>query len=145
MQEQKHFNVTVYVMNENKEFLFIKHKKLNKWLAPGGHIDQNENPEDAAIREVKEETGLDITLIGDRLPTENDLIRPCGIQHNIITQNEHEHFDLIYLAKTDNSEVVLNDHETNGINWFSLDEINKDSFDSFEKNKLWCNFFYKNS
>jgi len=52
-------------MIKKKIFLFLLHKKLNKWVAPGGHIDDNENPETAAFREVKEETGVDFTDSGN--------------------------------------------------------------------------------
>jgi len=39
------------------------HPKLKKWLPPGGHVEENESPPEAATREVKEETGLEITFI----------------------------------------------------------------------------------
>lgn len=140
----KHFCVTVYIFNPiSKKFLFIKHKKLLKWLLPGGHIDPNENPEDAAIREVKEETGLDVKLVGERFPTEKDLIKPYALQKNTIKENEHEHYDLIYLAYSNNEDVILNDVETDGIGWFSIEEIRSEDFDTFEDKKILCEYFYK--
>ena len=39
---ERHFNVTVYIMNKEGKFLFIRHKKLQKWLPPGGHIEEND-------------------------------------------------------------------------------------------------------
>ena len=139
----RHFNVTTYVYDPaGKKFLFVLHKKLNKWVAPGGHVEENENPETAALREVKEETGLDVKLIGDRLPEESDLIRPYGIQLNIITPGEHEHFDLIFLAfPKDSVSLVQNLEESNDIKWFSIEEIVDSHFNSFEKNKKWCKYF----
>jgi 8-oxo-dGTP pyrophosphatase MutT (NUDIX family) len=139
----RHFNVTTYIYNpKNNKFLFILHKKLNKWVAPGGHIDSNENPEIAALREVREETGLNVKLIGDRYPEETDLIRPFGLQLNVISVDEHEHFDLIYLAvPTSNIDIKLNKEESNDIGWFTLNEIIDPLFNSFEKNKKWCSYF----
>lgn len=144
-QMNRHFCSTVYVYNKKTSmFLFINHKKVNKWLAPGGHIEENEDPETAAVREVKEETGLDVRLIGKRFPEEGDLIRPYGIQLNIVKDGEHEHFDLIYLAFPISSiEPKLNERETDGINWFTLEEILSNSFNTFDKNRVWCKFFSK--
>lgn len=139
---ERHFNVTVYVVNDEGKFLFIRHKKLQKWLPPGGHIDENEIPDIAALREVKEETGLNVELQGERFPRKSDCVRPYGIQRNIIKEGQHEHMDLIYLAKPINEEkLVLNEEETEGINWYSIDEILKPEFDSFEETKKWCKRF----
>jgi 8-oxo-dGTP pyrophosphatase MutT (NUDIX family) len=55
--------VTIYVFNKDiTKALFIDHRKLRKWLPPGGKVDPNETPEDAALRECLEETGLQVTL-----------------------------------------------------------------------------------
>jgi 8-oxo-dGTP pyrophosphatase MutT (NUDIX family) len=139
---ERHFNVTVYVLNqENKKFLFIKHKKIGKWLAPGGHIEPNENPDCAALRETKEETGLDVTLVGERLPKETDMVRPFGIQLNVITP-EHEHMDLIYLGFPKSGQIeTINKEESDGIEWFSLEQINDPSFNTFEDTRQWCEYF----
>ena len=139
---ERHFNVTVYVMNEEGKFLFIRHKKLQKLLPPGGHVEENEKPDVAALREVKEETGLDVELEGERFPRESDCVRPYGIQLNVIKEGEHEHMDLIYKTKpVSRAKVILNTEETEGINWYSIDEILDPEFDSFEETKKWCQKF----
>ena len=58
----KSITATVYIVNDNR-ILLHKHKKYNTWFPVGGHLRSNELPHEAAIREVKEETGLDITLL----------------------------------------------------------------------------------
>ena len=79
----RHFCASVFVINpENKKLLLVKHKKFNKWVQPGGHIEDEETPEEAALREVYEETGLHVRLLGERFPREEDFIRPLGIQKN---------------------------------------------------------------
>ena len=60
----REFTATVYILNENQVLLHF-HKKLKKWLPPGGHLEKDETPPECAIREAKEETGLDIALIRD--------------------------------------------------------------------------------
>lgn len=49
-------------MKEGKVFL-AHHKKFDKWTPPGGHIEENETPDQALVREWKEELGLDIEII----------------------------------------------------------------------------------
>ena len=78
-----------------------KHKKIGRWFPCGGHLEPNELPDEAAAREVLEESGVQILLIGERaLPVREprQLIRPRGIQLETISPG-HEHIDLIYFAK----------------------------------------------
>jgi len=99
-QLTRDFTVAVFVLWQNKTLLH-KHKKLNMWLPCGGHIEANELPDEAALREVKEESGVDITLVGEKtleIKDPQQLVRPRGIQLESIGEN-HEHIDLIYFAK----------------------------------------------
>ena len=141
---ERHFTNSVYVYDPKTEkFLFVKHKKLGKWLQPGGHWEANELPDEAATREVFEETGLAVKLIGDRLPRESDQMRPYGIQLNVIKEGEHEHLDLIYLATpVGNNELIQNTTECDGICWFSVDQIESKEFDTFDAQKQWVRTFY---
>ena len=142
----KHFCVTVYIFDkETEKFVFLKHKKLQKWLPAGGHIEENENPIDAARREVFEETGIkNINFISADIKTgdiSNLLINPFGIQLNKIKEN-HEHFDLIYLATIDKKEeLVLNLDESDGIQEYNLEEILNPDFDTFDNPREWCKYF----
>lgn len=108
------FTVAVFVVH-NQHVLLHPHAKIGIWLPPGGHIDAPELPDEAAIREVMEEAGIDIILVGERgvglnspnLPLQ--LVRPEGIQLENISPN-HQHIDLIYFARlTDHSQSDLPD------------------------------------
>lgn len=136
---EKHFCVSVYVINPaNRNFLLMHHKKLGKWVQPGGHIELNEDPEEAAIRETLEETGIQIKLIGERIPRNQDFIRPLAIQKNIIKPN-HIHIDIVYMAvPTESDMITVNESESNGANWFSIDSIMQEDFETFEDVKIWC-------
>ncbi|MCA9834491.1 MAG: NUDIX domain-containing protein [Thermomicrobiales bacterium] len=97
------FTVAVFVVHQG-QVLLHPHKKLNMWLPPGGHIDAPELPDEAAIREVQEEAGITVELLGDRGIQTDDpemplqLVRPEGIQLENIS-DDHQHIDLIYFAR----------------------------------------------
>lgn len=97
------FTVAVFVVHRS-HVLLHKHAKLGFWLPPGGHIDHPELPDEAATREVMEEAGIQVELVGERgvdinspdLPLQ--LVRPEGIQLETIGP-DHQHIDLIYFAR----------------------------------------------
>lgn len=120
----RHFCASAFVINpNNKKVLLVKHAKFNKWIQPGGHIEDNEIPEEAAVREVYEETGQKITLLGEHFPREDDLIRPLGIQCNRKT-NGDRHIDIIYVGVPNNVDTPLKtSSESTDIGWFSRQEL----------------------
>ena len=60
---QNRFTATGFVFNDAGEILMIKHRKLGVWMPPGGHVDKNELPCEAALREIYEETGIKAKVI----------------------------------------------------------------------------------
>lgn len=140
---ERHFCVTTYVVNPSGDkFLMIEHKKLGKWLPPGGHVDANETPEQAALRECKEETGLDVEFVSARTQVDGGLVKPEGIQLNVIKPSEHEHMDLVYLATTsDDIPLSLNVRETSNIRWIGVEEILRPDFNTFPSIRTWIEIF----
>lgn len=130
----RQMTATIYILEKGR-VLLIYHKKLKKWLPPGGHLEPNELPSEGAIREAKEETGLEVEII----PQENIWIekrwngrsfeRPylCLLeyipQHHL--QPAHEHVDLIYIGKPVGGKLKQNHEETEGLRWFSLTDLEK--------------------
>src|ERR1700741_4569761 len=103
------FTVAIFVVQDHK-VLLIHHRKLNQWLPLGGHIELDEDPEQAALREAKEESGLDVELLGDRPPTTEPgtraLLAPRFLDIHRITET-HEHIGMIYFARPRDASVVL--------------------------------------
>ena len=113
----KHYCASAFVINpENKTLLLVKHSDYDKWVQPGGHIEDEENPEEAAIREVYEETGIKITLKGEHFPREDDLIRPLGIQCNR-KKDGTRFIDIIYWGVPNNESIE--------IGWFTRAELDR--------------------
>ena len=125
---KRHFCASAFVIDPyTKKILLIKHKKNRRWTQPGGHIEGDETPEEAALREVYEETGLRVRLLGERFPREDDFIRPLGIQKNRKVKADgemHMHVDIIYAAvPNDDKDIVLNEEESDDIKWFTRNEL----------------------
>ena len=132
---KREFCASVFVINpENKKILLVKHKHFNKWVQPGGHIVHNEVPEETAMREAYEETGVKVQLLGERFPRENDYIRPLGIQKNRGSKGDI-HVDVTYAAiPVGNTEPNYDDEETTNVKWFTREEI--ETLNMFEDIKI---------
>lgn len=125
MEMTRHFTATTFVVYQNRTVLHF-HKSLKMWLPPGGHIDRDERPDHAAIREVKEETGLDVELVHDPtlIASENaiELPRP----RHILLENinpYHQHIDFIYFARAFSAEIIPDEGESTEVRWFSAAEL----------------------
>lgn len=139
---ERHFTATAYVFHGKKVLLHF-HPKIKKWLPPGGHIEPNETPPEAAKREAKEETGLEIVLIEQenikiQAPHAISFERPffCLLE-SIPAHKEtpaHEHMDMIYLAQP-SADADLSIPEKNGFRWFSYEELKEIEEDLFPDTK----------
>jgi 8-oxo-dGTP pyrophosphatase MutT (NUDIX family) len=119
------------------------HRKLGRWLPPGGHIEDNELPDDAAVREVLEETGVRIVLVGGRgldVQSPRQLVLPAGMQLEPIYPG-HEHVDLVYFAvpEPDDATAAHIDPvlaERDRVSWLNLDALA--ALDDSEEIQSWA-------
>jgi 8-oxo-dGTP pyrophosphatase MutT (NUDIX family) len=119
----RQFTVAVFVVWEGKVLLHL-HRKLGMWLPPGGHIERDELPDEAAVREVLEETGVEVELAGEKRGDIEDpvqLHRPAGVQLENIGPG-HQHIDLIYFAKPRGSVEIHADYSEDKVGWYGPED-----------------------
>lgn len=127
------FCVEVFITcskNGIAKILLRKHDKYGIWLGVGGHIEKDENPTQAIHREVKEEVGLDITIVDtnpDRWHGSNGekygVIPPFDITaHPLPDLPGHRHLAMIYFA-TSNTMDVVPEKETDEWRWLTKEEL----------------------
>ncbi|MBI3869197.1 MAG: NUDIX domain-containing protein [Verrucomicrobia bacterium] len=115
------FTVAIFLIDQGR-VLLVLHKRLKKWLPLGGHIELDEDPETAALREAKEESGYDIELSGERPPTTEPgtraLIAPRFLDIHRIHET-HEHIGMIYWARPTAGALRRAESEHDDIRWCS--------------------------
>lgn len=128
LHEKIDFTASAYVVYKNT-VLLRKHDKFKVWLDVGGHIELDEDPNQAVIREVKEEVGLDVTLVGSTrtfadAKGEIELIPPRFLNRHPAGVN-HEHIDLVYFATSTTDKIIpAEGHEkSSDIKWFTKEEL----------------------
>lgn len=114
------------VSDDGRQVLLLRHKKLQRWLQPGGHADPHERRgETVALREALEETGLAGLALHPSAP------RPLDVDvHEIPArpgEPAHEHLDLRYLVTAPREAgTERNVEETDDLRWFAWDELPAD-------------------
>lgn len=139
---ERQYCASAYTIDfENKEILLMYNRKLNKWLQPGGHIEGKETPEETAMRETFEETGIKIKIIG---PTfDNKKFQPVATERYV--NKVGDMIDIQFIATPETKELMNN--EDNKTMWFSIENLEKEPNISDEiKNKVKILFEkYKNN
>lgn len=105
-----------FIVN-NGAVLLRLHDKYDIWTGPGGHIDPGEDANEAALREVWEEVGLKVELVGpsDWVKTDTetnvDLVPPLFCNRHKINEH-HEHTAFIFAARSDTRDIhPQSDHD----------------------------------
>lgn len=137
------FTAEAFIVHKNR-VLLRKHDKYKIWLSVGGHIELDEEPNEAVIREVKEEVGLDVELFCKEnypLIEKNQyksLIPPEFLNIHKINDT-HKHIAMIYFAKSNTEELVLSqDEKSEGCKWFTKEELEDPKYQISEQIKMYA-------
>ncbi|GAB2538636.1 NUDIX hydrolase [Spirosoma aerophilum] len=102
---------------DRQQVLLIHHRKLDRWLQPGGHADGDPDVSAVALREAQEETGLtSLTLVSNAIFDVDT--------HEIPERKEvptHLHYDIRFLLEADPKEAFGYSDEIENIQWFTVE------------------------
>lgn len=113
-----HFTASCYVIDFGGRLLLHHHRRLNRWLQMGGHVEPGEPAELAALREGTEESGLRDLALATAGIFDLDI-------HGIPAakgEPDHDHFDVRYVARTSSPDAITIDRaESNELAWVTLE------------------------
>jgi 8-oxo-dGTP diphosphatase len=125
----RHFTASAVVLNDNDEVLLVHHNKIGLWLYPGGHVDPNEDPAAAAVREVVEETGVQAVVIGQAAFTHPAVAShpaPWAIIEMDVTDSrdgQHRHIDFVYVCWAPTRDAIAQLEEVSSATWVPIDDL----------------------
>ena len=150
----KHLTSSIFIFHQSNDvwrLLFVHHKKFDRWMIPGGHVEKHENPLETVLREAYEETSLRpklISFIHRKFPATDSkwLLLPEYLFEQRIPahkdQDEHFHLDCAYVSVVENDTTQHRTDESNDIRWFTADEVAKDT-SMFLSTQLMAAEFFK--
>ena len=122
----REWTVATFVVHDGRVLLLF-HAKIGLWLPPGGHVEHGELPDEAAVREVLEETGVRCRLVGGQgvqVAYPRQLTLPFGVQLENIRPGV-QHIDLVYFAvsEDDGWHVSSESAERERAGWYAPEDL----------------------
>jgi len=139
IHEKYDFTVTAYIVYKGK-VLLVNHPRYNKWFPIGGHIELDEDPDQALYREIQEETGLKVEILAtkpsDKSPETKFMLTPSFV--NVHEANPpHKHITLVYFARAENDHHILSAEHTD-MQWLNEEELENPKYGLSETNKFYA-------
>ena len=122
-----HITGSTWVINPNRSMVLLHHhRKLNKWLQPGGHADGDKNVLRVALRELEEETGIKKSkqLVNGIFDLD---IHPIPARKDF---PEHLHYDVRFCFEVEEYEPIIVSTESLDVKWMSFDELKSNTINA---------------
>jgi len=115
-----HITASAWIVDRHRSSaLLVHHRKLDRWLQPGGHIEDDASVLEASRREVAEETGLHAVEVYSEEIFDLD-IHPIPARNN---EPAHLHYDVRFLFVADPDQSLRLSEESHDLRWFTNAEI----------------------
>ena len=127
-----HFTASAFVVNKEKTKMVVVYHIINDgWIYPGGHADGEEDLLSVAVREVEEETGLNVKVLDENIFS----IQSAPVKGHVKNGkyvSAHLHLDVLYIMEADDTiPLVFKEDELRGVKWIPFEEAT---------DKAICNF-----
>lgn len=123
--EIAHLTSSAFVINKSKDkVLMVYHNIYDSWSWTGGHADGEEDLLSAAIREVKEETGVKKLKVLSSNIFSMDILTVLGHIKRGQYVSPHLHLSIAYLLEGDeNEELIVKEDENSAVKWIPIEEV----------------------
>jgi 8-oxo-dGTP pyrophosphatase MutT (NUDIX family) len=109
---------------EAHRVLLLHHRKLRRWLQPGGHTDGEANLAATALREATEETGIEgLRIALPAVDLDVHRVEPPG-------EPQHLHLDVRYVVVAPAGAEATGNHESTALRWVPLDQLDHFELDA---------------
>ena len=134
-----HFTASAWVVNkERTKVLMIYHNIYKSWAWTGGHADGESDLLSVAVREVKEETGVENVKVLDDDIFSLEIVCVNGHVKRGKYVSSHVHLNVTYLLEVDESETLrIKEDENSGVKWVPIDEVEVTSNERWVKEKVY--------
>jgi len=133
METTRHFVATLYAVHEGAVALH-EHDKLEMWLPAGGHLDRDELPHEAALRETREELGLSVDLVAPQEALTSETVRSIPQPQHFLVEDinvhengevGHQHVDFVFYgdAPTRTIQPGPGEQPVEDWTWFTAAEL----------------------
>ena len=125
----RHFTASAIVFDEQQRVLFVHHNKLGQWLYPGGHIDPNEDPAQAALRKCWRRPASSRKSSQIRCLAIRQLLShppPYAILEMQVSDSKigtHQHIDHLYVLRATSGQLTAQREEVSAARWVPIADI----------------------
>lgn len=134
------FVVSAFIVHRRK-VLLVYHKRYNEWLPIGGHIELDEHPDEALLREIREESGLPVRILAKRPSIGHKnvwpMLTPAYVDAHRISRT-HKHIAFVYFAVSRTDTVKLHTREHREFGWFSEKELSSPRLKLTRSIRFYC-------
>jgi len=127
-----HFSASAFVINKDRTKMVVVYHIINDgWIYPGGHADGEEDLLSVAVREVEEETGLQVKVLDNNIFAIQSNPVDGHIKHGKFV-SAHLHFDVVYIMEADDTiKLVYREDESKGVKWIPFEEADDETMCDF--------------